>query len=253
MVEKSRLLSILYKYYPRKVSASFLSGFIPGGATKSEVNSVLYSNKSDFSVDEAYQWQLTPKAYETMKRQIQYIERKIDELCARYNANRFVVQKLIEVDYQSFEKAYKHAEYLVKCGNEIPYLMPDDWLRLITKNDTLFDLEVAKLREKQNSRMRDSHDKFEKEMKIRKLCSANDISEKSCKQLLMFCSPYEVERRINEIKAFMKKGPSVSISMSQLVLLTKEEFLNYKNTFRASTAYKCTLDCVVCTKNCILK
>ncbi len=253
MVEKTRLLSILYKYYPRRVSADFLSGLIPGGATKSEVNSVLYSNRSDFSIDSSYKWQLTQNSYELIKSQMQYKERKIEELCVKYKANRYVVRKLIEVDYSSFEKAYKHAEYLAKCGNEIPYLMPDDWLRLVTKSDILFELEVVKLKEKQDSRMRDHHEKFQKELKIKKLCLDNDISEKSCKQLLIYCSPYEVERRINEIKAFMKKGPPVSISMSQVVLLNKEEFLNYKNTFRSNSTYKCTLDCTLCTKSCILK
>lgn len=252
MVEKATLLSILYKYYPKRVSAKFLSGFIPGGATKSEVNSVLYSNSSDFCVDSAYNWQLTLTAYESMKNQTQIKELKIKELCTKYNADHFVVKKLIEVDYKSFDNAYNHAVYLAKCRNEIPYLLPDDWLCLITKNDTNFHQEVVKLKEKQAARMRDWRDEFEKEMKIKKLCSANGISEKSCQRLLL-CSPYEVERRINEIKAFMKKGPLMSISISQAVLLTKEEFMNYKNTFRPTGAYKCTLDCTLCTKQCILK
>lgn len=252
MVEKTQLLSILYKYYPKRVSARFLAGFILGGATKSEVNSVLYSNSSEFSIDAAYNWQLTSSAYEAMKNQTGYKERKVDELCARYNADRFVVRKLVEVDYQSFDNAYSHAEYIAKLGNEIPYLLPDDWLRLITKNDILFHQEIVRLKDKQLARQKEWREKHEKEMKIKKLCSENGISEKSYKQLL-FCSPYEVERRINEIKAFMKKGPVVSISISQAVLLTKEEFINYKNSFRSNTAYKCTLDCAHCMKNCSLK
>ena len=252
MVEKSLLMSILYKYYPKRVSAKFLSGFIPGGATKTEINSVLYSNHSDFSVDSSYNWQLTINAYETMKNHMRYKESKVNELCTKYNADRFIAAKLLEVDYQSFTNAYAHAEYIAKCGNDIPYLLPDDWLRLITKTDSLFQNEVTTLKEKQASRHREWHEKFEKERKIKKLCSDNGINEKSCKQLLL-CSPYEVERRINEIKAFMKKGPLVSISISQAVLLSKKEFIDYKNTFRSSTSYKCTLDCFYCTKSCILK
>ena len=252
MVEKTKLLSILYKYYPRRVSARFLAGLIPGGATKSEVNSVLYSNLSEFSVDSSYNWQLTPNAYESMKFQTNYKERKVDELCARYNADRFVVRKLVEVDYQLFDNAYAHAEYIAKCGNEIPYLLPDDWLRLIIKSDTLFHQEITKLKDKQMARQKEWREKHENEMRIKKLCSDNGIDEKTCKRLLLL-SPYEVERRINEIKAFMKKGPLVSISISQTVLLSKEEFMNYKNSFRSSTSYRCTLECASCTKSCSLK
>jgi hypothetical protein len=252
MVEKTKLLSILYKYYPKRVSAKFLAGFIPGGATKSEVNSVLYSNLSEFSVDSSYNWQLTPNAYESMKNQTNYKERKVDELCAQYNADRFVVRKLVEFDYQSFDNAYAHAEYIAKCGNEIPYLLPDDWLRLITKSDTLFHQEIAKLKDKQMTLQKEWREKHEKEMRIKKLCFDNGIDEKTCKRLLLL-SPYEVERRINEIKAFMKKGPLVSISISQTVLLSKEEFMNYKNSFRSITSYRCTLECAFCTKSCSLK
>ena len=252
MVEKTMLLSILYKYYPKSVSAKFLAGFIPGGATKSEVNSVLYSNLSDFCVDTSYNWRLTAATYEVLKNQMRYKEMKINELCKRYNADRFVVSKLAEVDYQSFENAYAHAEYIAKCGNELPYLLPDDWLRLIIKSDTIFYQDILVLKAKQSSRMKDWHENFEKEIKIKRLCSTNGISEKSCKQLLL-CSPYEVERRINEIKAFMRKMPSVSISISQAVLLDKQEFMNFKNTFRSNTSYKCTLECTRCTKTCILK
>lgn len=252
MVEKTLLLSILYKYYPKRVNARFLAGFIPGGATKSEVNSVLYSNLSDFSVDSSYNWQLTLKAYESMKNQTNYKERKIDELCDLYKADRFVVRKLIEVDDHGFENAYNHAKHLAIISIDIPYLLPDDWLCLIKKNDTLFQQEVKKLKEVQIARKKEWHEKFEKEMKIKKLCSDNGIDEKTCKRLLLL-SPYEVERRINEIKAFMRKGPLVSISISQTVLLSKEEFMNYKNTFRSSTSYKCTLECTYCNKNCTLK
>lgn len=252
MVEKSLLISILYKYYPKRVNARFLSGFIPGGATKTEVNSVLYSNRSDFSVDAAYTWQLTPSTYELTKKQMQYKERKVNELCTVYNADRFVVEHLVEVDYESFENAYSHALYLIKCGHDIPYLLPDRWLSLITKSDSLFYQEVTLLKNKQAVHDKERRENLEKEIKIRKLCSDNGINEKSYKQLL-FCSPYEVERRINEIKAFMKKGPLVSLSISQVVLLNKEEFINYKNTFSSNTPYKCTLDCTYCTKNCTLK
>ena len=252
MVEKTLLLSILYKYYPKRVNARFLAGFIPGGATKSEVNSVLYSNLSDFSVDSSYNWQLTLKAYESMKNQTNYKERKIDELCDLYKADRFVVRKLIEVDDHGFENAYNHAKHLAIISSDIPYLLPDDWLRLIKKNDTLFQQEVTKLKEVQIARKKEWHEKFEKEMKIKKLCSENGIDEKTCKRLLLL-SPYEVERRINEIKAFMRKGPLVSISISQTVLLSKEEFMNYKNTFRSNSSYRCTLDCASCTKSCSLK
>lgn len=252
MVEKTQLLSILFKYYPKRVNARFIAGLIPGGATKSEVNSVLYSNLSEFSVDDSYNWQLTLSAYEAMKNQTGYKERKVDELCTLYNADRFVVKKLIEVDYQEFEGAYTHAKHLAIISNDIPYLLPDDWLRLVKKDDALFQQEVAKLKEVQTSRKKEWHEQFEKERKIKKLCSDNGIDEKTCKRLLLL-SPYEVERRINEIKAFMKKGPLVSISISQTVLLSKEEFMNYKNTFRSNGSYKCTIECAHCNGNCILK
>lgn len=252
MVDKALLLSILYKYYPKRVSAKFLSGFIPGGATKSEVNSVLYSNLTDFSVDSSYNWQLTLNAYELMKKQMQYKERKVNELCEKYNADYFVVKKLIEVDYQLFYNAFIHAEFLLQCGDDIPYLLPDDWLRLVTKTDIRFFQEVVALKNKKASLRNEWHEKFEKERKIKKLCSDNGINEKSYKQLL-FHSPYEVERRINEIKAFMKKCPAASISISQAVLLNKEGFINYKNTFTSNSSYKCKQDCVSCTKSCILK
>ena len=243
MVEKAQLLSILFKYYPKRVNARFIAGLIPGGATKSEVNSVLYSNLSEFSVDASYNWQLTLSAYEAMKNQTGYKERKVDELCTLYNADRFVVKKLIEVDYQEFENAYSHAKHLAIISKDIPYLLPDD---------TLFQQEVAKLKEAQTSRKKEWHEQFEKERKIKKLCSDNGIDEKACKRLLLL-APYEVERRINEIKAFMKKGPLVSISISQTVLLSKEEFMNYKNTFRSNGSYKCTIECTHCNGNCILK
>ena len=252
MVEKSQLLSILYKYYPKRVNARFLVGLIPGGATKSEVNSVLYSNLSDFSVDSSYNWQLTLRSYELMKNQTNYKERKIEELCTLYNADRFVVKKLIEVSDQDFENAYNHAKHLAIIRDDIPYLLPDDWLRLIRKTDTLFQQEIVKLKEVQSARKKERHEKFEKETKIKKLCSDNGIDEKTCKRL-MSLSLYEVERRINEIKAFMKKGPLVSISISRTVLLSKEEFMNYKNTFRSNTSYTCTIECTYCNGNCILK
>ena len=175
MVEKSTLSSILYEYYPKRLNARFLAGLIPGGATKSEVNSVLYSNPSDFSVDTLYTWQLTSNAYEIVK----------------------------------LKKLQSHN--VIKLKNQ-------------------------------------SSEKWE----IMRLCFANGIRGKSYEKLSSL-PLQEVEHRINEVKAFMEKGPLVSISLARAVLLDAEEFMNYKNTFGSNPSYKCTLECVFCTKNCILK
>lgn len=147
---------------------------------------------------------------------------------------------------------YNHAKHLAIISNDIPYLLPDDWLRLIKKDDALFQQEVSKLKEVQTSRKKEWHDQFEKERKIKKLCSDNGIDEKACKRLLLL-SPYEVERRVNEINAFIKKGPSISISISQTVLLNEEEFVIYKNRFRTSGSYTCTDECIRCRGRCILE
>lgn len=150
--KKQRIMDLLLEY-PNGLKARQIAEKLPY-MDKHEVNHILYSNLSDFTVVD-YVWKLSGASAKNLAYNTKYKKKEIDCLCRIYQTPFSETQKLAELDLPDFERAVDHAKELYSKVQSA-YGTAGRWYAIVTMPEKAFRQALTHLiaQNKRNSEQR---------------------------------------------------------------------------------------------------
>ena len=259
MIDKKKKIIELLLENPKGLKARDISKELPY-VDKKEVNQILYSNPSEFVVTD-YIWKLSPAKIETFTFEMEYKKAEINILDKVYGAPYSKVQKLTDLDLQTFKMAVQHAKELY-LRNRVSYsLSADQWYSIVVMSEESFRETLEQLvkqkriesEKRAEQYLKDQQEKRQKEEDFNNLCKRYKLSITTSNSLRSLgISASEIEKRIVKIEYYIARYPKLNLSIQNHIMLSTSDFEEYVAKNLAKKQRKCFGNCATCTReHCI--
>lgn len=283
-IGKVDIINLLLKHsngLKAKQIASYLS------TDRREINQILYSNTSDFIVNDLYIWKLKNQTQNRVAIEKNIRESLLKELKEVYKLGYIERSELEKLDFPTFQRAVEHAK-IISRNKKLPFMTSQKWVEMVVLESSEFVKEITSLEQVQidrNEAIRVNRELRNKEIsKIVDFCNKYNISENTKAKLVLTGKPYseisgvwnicyqngvseyvflslvqnniqlnEIENRVQKISYYKNNYPELNIILSSHILSSEQEFSKYVNAGLQKPKASCFGDCSSCKRDkCLL-